>query len=198
MKQEPNLKFSQELEVFLKSNKSRSLQNLIDYFSAKSFAVLFLVLMIIPALPLPTGGLTHIFEIIVMLLALELIAGRKSVWLPQKWRKKNLPSKLQTSTLPLLIKLIKKIEKFSRHRSGLIMSNTVSVRIMGLIIFVLALFAFLAPPFSGLDTLPSLGIVLISLAMILEDIVLGISGAVVGIIGIGSVIALGKLVFQYI
>jgi hypothetical protein len=34
------------------------------------------------ALPLPTGGATHVFEIIAMLLALELIAGRDQIWLP--------------------------------------------------------------------------------------------------------------------
>ncbi len=159
---------------------------------------MFLLLMVIPALPLPTGGITHVFEIIVMLLALELIAGRKSIWLPKKWRELNLPTKLQTSVLPSLLKLIRKIEKYSRPRLSRALSNSVSVRIIGLIIFVLTLFAFLAPPFSGLDTLPSLGVVIISMALIFEDLILSIVGIIVGITGVGLVIALGRLVFQLV
>lgn len=191
-----NAKFSLQLEEFLKSKKPKSLQNLIDNFAAKSFAILFLLLMITPALPLPTGGITHIFEIIVMLLAIELIAGRKSVWLPMKWRNKNLPIKLQKSALPSFIKFIKKIEKFSKPRFNNILSSNISIRILGLSIFVLSLIAFLAPPFSGLDTLPSLGVVLISLAFIFEDLILCIVGLMVGFIGAGLVIILGNLVFK--
>ena len=193
-----NEKFSKQLQNFLNSKKPKTLQKLIDNFGEKSFAILFLILMVIPALPLPTGGITHIFEIIVMLLALELIVGRKSVWLPKKWRFKNLPTKLQTSALPSIIKFISKIESFSRPRLSKALSRSLSVRITGLIIFVLTLFAFLAPPFSGLDTLPSLGVVIISLALIFEDLVLSIVGLVVGIIGISLVLLLGKLVFQLI
>ncbi len=192
----PNKKFSEELEDFLKSNKPKSLQNLIDKFSAKSFAISFLLLMIIPALPLPTGGITHIFEIIVMLLALEIIGGRKTVWLPKKWLKKRIPIKLQTSALPSFIRFVKKIERFSRHRFSSALSTNVSVRLIGLIVLILTLFAFLAPPFSGLDTLPALGVVLISLAIIFEDFILSIIGLAIGIVGIGLVITLGKLVFQ--
>ena len=193
-----NAGFSLQLQDFLKGNQPKTLQNLIDNFAEKSFAVLFLLLMVIPALPLPTGGITHIFEIIAMLLALELIAGRKSVWLPKKWHNLTLPTKLQTSALPSLIKLINKVEKYSRPRLSKVLGNRVTVRIIGLIIFILTLFAFLAPPFSGLDTLPALGVVIISLALIFEDLILSIIGLLVGVIGIGLVITLGNLVFQLI
>lgn len=190
------VKFSRQLEDYLKSHKPKTLQGLEDDFAEKSFAIIFLLLMIIPALPLPTGGITHVFEIIVMLLALEQLAGRKSLWLPKKWRDKKLPSKLQTSALPGLIKFVSKIEKFARPRLSHVLSNPLSVRTTGLIVFVLTLFAFLAPPFSGLDTLPSLSVVLISLAVLLEDLALSVVGLLVGAVGIGLVIALGSLVFQ--
>ena len=36
--------------------------------------------------------------------------------------------------------------------------------------------AFLAPPFTGLDTLPSLGVVLLSLGVLLEDFAVVASG----------------------
>ncbi len=44
-------------------------------------------------------------------------------------------------------------------------------------------FAFVAPPFTGLDTLPSLGVVLISLGVLLDDALLALIGLVVGAVG---------------
>ena len=51
--------------------------------------------------------------------------------------------------------------------------------------------AFLAPPFTGLDTLPALGVVLLSLAVLLEDIAIVVVALVVGICGVALEILLG-------
>ena len=44
--------------------------------------------------------------------------------------------------------------------------------------------AFLAVPFSGLDTLPALGVVLVSLGVLFEDFLLAVTGALVGLAGL--------------
>jgi hypothetical protein len=188
--------FSQRLDEWLKNDKLNTLEDLINAFAEISFAMLFLILMAIPALPLPTGGATHVFEIISMLLALELIAGARKVWLPKKWIGLNLPIRLQNSTLPFLIRIIRKVEKYSRPRFSVLISNAAADRIIGLLVFILSLFAFLAPPFSGLDTLPALGVVIISLALILEDFLLFLFGLVLGAVGIGLVIGIGKAIIS--
>ena len=79
------MKVSAELERWLASDGDRTLGSLVDLFESKSFAILFVVLLGVPALPLPTGGATHVFEIIAVLLALQLIAGRQHIWLPERW-----------------------------------------------------------------------------------------------------------------
>jgi hypothetical protein len=56
----------------------------------------------------------------------------------------------------------------------------------------LTLTAFLAPPFTGLDTLPSLGIVLISLGVLFEDALLALIGLIIGAAGVLLVIVLGR------
>ena len=66
----------------------------------------------------------------------------------------------------------------------------------GLLVFVLTLSAFLAPPFSGLDTLPSLGVVVIGLGVLNRDIVLALAGALIGAVGVATVLALGNLVVK--
>ena len=62
-------------------------------------------------------------------------------------------------------------------------------------VFGLTLSAFLAPPFSGLDTLPSLGVVLIGLGVLLRDPVLGV-GALLGASGVATTLAIGSLVVE--
>ena len=184
------------MQKLLAGKQSITLQGLVDNFAEKSFAILFLLLMAVPALPLPTGGVTHIFEIVTMLLALEGIAGRRTVWLPKRWQNKALSTGLQTSALPRFIKIIKWVEKYSRPRLSQLQANSASKRIIGLIILLFTIFAFLAPPFSGLDTLPALGVVLISLALLFEDALLILIGIAAGIIGIGLVLLLGRLAFR--
>jgi len=52
--------------------------------------------------------------------------------------------------------------------------------------------AFLAPPFTGLDTIPALGVVLLSLGVLLEDFAVVAVALVVGGAGIALEIFLGK------
>jgi hypothetical protein len=191
-----NEKFSQRLSNWLSNTKPKTLKNLIDTFQEKSFAVIFLLLLIIPALPLPTGGITHVFEIIAMLVALELIAGKKTIWLPKNWSRKDLPTSLQNLALPKFINIISWVEKYSKPRFRVININSIMIRIIAVSVLIFTVFAFLAPPFSGLDTLPALGVVLLSLALIFEDILLTAVGLVLGCVGIGLILFLGSLIFK--
>lgn len=164
---------------------------LIEVFGEKSFAVLFVVLLAVPALPLPTGGATHVFEIIAMLLALQLIANRREIWLPHRWRELEIAGQRQQRFINGLLKLIRRLERFSRPRLTFLFRGRLSRPIFGLLVVGGSLAAFLAPPFTGLDTLPSLAVVLVSLAMLLEDIVVAVVGLVVGVAGVILEIVLG-------
>ncbi len=44
---------------------------MIEMFGEKGFAILLALVLSAPALPVPTGGATHVFEIISVLLALQ-------------------------------------------------------------------------------------------------------------------------------
>lgn len=199
MKQPPQpVPFSRQLDQWLKSRHPKTIAGLINATGEKSFAIVFLVLMAIPALPIPTGGITHVFELIVMLLALELVAGRRTIWLPKKWLKRPLGKTMEQRSIPYLIKKITWFEKHSHPRWGGLLANRLFLRGVGLIVFGLTLGAFLAPPFSGLDTIPSLGVVGVALGLILEDFVIYIIGVVVGIAGVFIEIGFGAAITQAI
>jgi hypothetical protein len=51
---------SDELEHWLGSDQPKTLGNLIELFGPRSFALIFVLLMALPALPLSTGGATHV------------------------------------------------------------------------------------------------------------------------------------------
>lgn len=176
----------------------KTLGLLIDVFADKSFAILFMLLMAMSALPVPTGGITNIFELTVLLLSLELILGRNSVWLPKKWIGRELPEKFWQKSVPKLVRLIRKLDRWSRPRLSSLSNKVWYTRLIGLLVFIMTCFAFLAPPFSGLDTLPSMGVILLSLSLIMEDILLAAAGLIVGSVGIAIILVLGNLAFQFI
>jgi hypothetical protein len=190
--------FSSELKDWLKSHEPKTLERLGVAFEEKSFATLILLLMAIPALPLPTGGITHIFEIVTMLLALELIIGRRTIWIPKRWRHLKLGNATETKAIPYIIRRIKWFERYAKPRLGELLAHPLFIRMAGIIIFLLALGAFLAPPFSGLDTLPSLGVVVICLALILEDAALFLAGLLLGALGVGLEIGFSSLMIHFI
>jgi hypothetical protein len=191
--QTPAPKVSDQLERWLKGDDQKTLGGLIDAFGEGSFALIFVVLMAVPALPLPTGGVTHVFEVIVMLLALELIVGRRTVWLPERWRRLELTGAKQERFIATLLRRIRSLERFSRPRARWLFGHRLSGSVFGALVVALALTAFLAPPFSGLDTLPSIGVVVLALGYLLTDILLAAAGLAIGALGLLSVIFLGNI-----
>jgi hypothetical protein len=189
---------SDELEGWLEGEQRKTLGSLIDAFGEGSFALIFVLLMAVPALPLPTGGVTHVLEVIVMLLALELIAGRHNVWLPQRWREVELAGAKQQKFIDTLLRRIRTLERFSRPRGRWLFGHRLSASAFGLVVLGLALTAFLAPPFSGLDTLPSLGVVVLALGYLLTDVVLSAIGAAIGAVGVFSVVFLGSIAVKFV
>ena len=93
--------------------------------------------------------------------------------------------------VPFISRRIRWFERFSRPRGARLFRNRLSLSFVGLVIVAFAVAAALSPPFSGLDTLPSLGAVVVALAIILEDVVVLGIGAAIGLTGIALSITLG-------
>ena len=187
-------KISAELEEWLKADRKKTIGDLVDTFGPRSFAILFIVLMALPALPLPTGAVSHVLEVVTMLLALELIIGRTEVWIPKRFHNRELKGLNSAKFQNTLLKRLRWFEKFSRPRMAGLLENRLTGVVFGAAVFGFALTAFLAPPFSGLDTLPALGAVVLSLGVLLGDIVVAGAGIGIGAIGIMLVIGLGKAI----
>jgi hypothetical protein len=194
---EPDAKpVSDELEEWLEGDEPNTLGSLIDVFGERSFAIIFALLMALPALPLPTGGATHVLEVITALLALELVAGRRAIWLPERWKRFDLATPARRKIITALLKRIRQLERISRPRGRWLFGHRLSGIAFGLVVLAFTVTAFLAPPFSGLDTLPSIGVVVLAVGVLLTDYVLAIAGLVVGALGMVAVIGFGSLVVK--
>jgi hypothetical protein len=187
-------KVSVQLEEWFKSERKKTAGDLVETFGPRSFAILFLVLMALPALPLPTGAVSHVLEVLTMLLALELMVGRTEVWIPKRFEDKELKGLTGPKFSQALVKRIRWFEKFSRPRMAGLLENRLTNMAFGAAVFGLALTAFLSPPFSGLDTLPSLGVVVLSLGVLLGDIVIAGIGLGLGVLGVVVVVGLGHAI----
>jgi hypothetical protein len=189
-------RLSDRLEGWFRSPGAKTVGSLVEVFGEKSFAVLFVLLLAVPALPLPTGGVTHVFELIAMLLALELIVGRRVVWLPDRWCRRRLGPAAEKRFSDVLLRRIRWLERHSRPRFTFLIDHRLSGVVFGALVLALSLTAFLAPPFTGLDTLPALGVVVISLGVLLDDALVAVSGVVIGAAGLLLVLILGRAAYR--
>ena len=190
--------FSAQLERWLSSDEPKTLGGLDRVFAHKSFAVAVMLLMLLPATPLPTGGVSHVFELIAVVLAAEMVIGRRMIWLPGRWRHRSLGPLATDRAIPKVAGWMKRVERFSKPRAAWLFHQGWVLRLLGLVLAVFAIAAALAPPFSGLDTFPALGAVFVCLAIVMEDALLLGAGLLIGTGGIVLIITVGATVVHVI
>jgi hypothetical protein len=161
------VRVSDELQTWLDGEGEKTIGGLVEVFGKRAFALIFVMLMGVPALPLPTGGATHLFEVITVLLAAQLFVGRDEIWLPQRWQGREVDT--GGRFIRALLRTIRRFERLSKHRLSFLFGHRLSNLLFGLFVVAGATAAFFAPPFTGLDTLPALGVVIVSLGVLLED-----------------------------
>ena len=188
--------FSDQLERWLRGEEAKTLGALSDLFEEKGFAVTILMLMFVPALPLPTGGISHVFEVITIVLAAQMVLGRRTIWLPARWQRRELGAATTDTAIPFMIRWIRRVERLSRPRGTWLFQQGWMLRLLGLLLIGLAVGAAIAPPFSGLDTLPAMGAVAVALAIILEDVVVLTVGIAVGAAGIILIVTIGATIVR--
>jgi hypothetical protein len=196
--QETHQSFSEEVVAWLRSDEPKTLGAMNHRFAEEGFAVNIMMLMLLPALPLPTGGVTHVFEAITVLLAAQMVLGRRSVWLPDRVKRRQLGSLATDRAIPVVARWIGRIERISKPRGTWLFDRGLMIRLLGLVLMTFAIAAALAPPFSGLDTLPALGAVLVSLSIVLRDVVVLGIGLMLGAIGIALILTVGTALFHLV
>jgi hypothetical protein len=136
-----------------------------------------------------------VFDVIAVLVAAQLVVGRNKISLPKRWCQLSLAGSKQRRLINGLLRLVRLLERFSRPRLRVLFDHRASNIVFGLSVVVFTAGAFFAVPFSGLDTLPALGVVLVSVGVLLEDFAIVSLGWFIGVAGIALEVTLGRAVF---
>src|SRR5947209_1647910 len=91
------------------------------------------------------------------------------------------------------MRMIRRLERISRPRLRFIFQRRLTNAIFGLLVLGGSAGAFFAPPFTGLDTLPALGVVLLSLSVLLEDGAIAVVAILIGLAGVVLEVILGSV-----
>jgi hypothetical protein len=172
--------------------------SLTDVLDERSFAVVLMVLMLPSALPIPTGGVTHVLEVFAALVALQMIVGRDELWLPQRLSRHELGETFTGKAAPKMLRFIRWFERHSRARLSPLVGSRAAVSLLGVVLFVFVVGAFVAPPFSGLDTLPSLGVVVVCLGIVFSDGLIGVGGVAIGVAGLVLEVVLAATLYSFL
>ena len=114
--------------------------------------------------------------------------------MPERWCEVSLAGSKRRRLLNGLLRLLRLLERSSRPRLRVLFDHRASNIVFGLTVITFTTGAVFAVPFSGLDTLPALGVVLVSVGVLLEDFAIVSLGWFVGIAGSALEIALGRAV----
>jgi hypothetical protein len=147
--------------------------------------VLF-VLTLPVLLPLPPGVST-VLALPLLVISSQIIAGRRSLWLPRALARKSVKRPALVKLLQRVLPMLERLEKMSRPRLGLL-TGSIGTRVVGIACTVIALVLILPIPFANL--VPALALGVFSLALTRKDGVLVLVGF--GLLAIAAaVIALG-------
>jgi hypothetical protein len=189
-------RFSDQLESWLERDEPKTIGALTTLMGEKSFALILMLLLFPAAIPIPTGGVTHVLEIFALLVAVQVVLGRRELWLPRRVREHELGEAMTGKAVPVLVRRVRWFERWSRSRLARPLDTRIAGSVLGVFVLLFVVGALVAPPFSGLDTLPALGVVIVCLGIILDDVLVVALGIAAGTAGIALVLMLGSVTWS--
>jgi hypothetical protein len=183
------LKTSVVLKALLENNSDEwfTVEQICAGLGTSSFGVSLLAFSIPEVVPIPVPGISAIVALPTAVVSAQMIAGKKELRLPKWLLKRKIPRKALSAAIHAVLPALKRIEKGAKPR-GRWVSNPLTQRLLGLFIFLLAL--FIALPIPGTNMPPAIAIFITSLGMVERD---GLLICVGILIGLASMVLIGAL-----
>ncbi len=170
---------AETLEQVLASEDERgpSIGELTSAVGEKGFGLLLVVLSLPSALPVPAPGYSTPFGIVIGLLAIQMMVGRSTVWLPNKLKGVRINPTIAQKMIGAATKFLKFIEQFIRPRQLWIRSR---IGQAGLAIVVLIMACLMMLPIPLTNTFPAMVIFLVGVGLSEEDGLLAMGAFAIG------------------
>lgn len=163
-----DLKLSDELRLLLttKIDGKLTIGHLFDKMGDRGFGLALLLTSLPSALPIPAPGYSTPFGLLLMLLALQILAGRKTPWLPRAFYNRTIPDKLAHLMTNGAQAFFSRVEHLI-HPRWMGLTRGPGRIIVGILVFLMA--ALMALPIPGTNTAPAGVIFLLGVALTEED-----------------------------
>ncbi len=177
-------KLSNELQryFFEESRPGKvNLSDILQLAEERIFGFLLVILALPSALPVPAPGYSTPFGILIFLLAVQLITGARTPWLPPKMM--NHPLELETvqGFLKAGIPWLRRIEAIARPRLSYICTTLAGRVTIGTAIALMAISMMI--PIPGTNTLPAMGIFVTGFGLLEDDGAISLGGLVLCLMG---------------
>jgi hypothetical protein len=159
-----------------------SLQEVLKLLGGRAFGLAILIFSLPNSLPIPSPpGFSSVTGIPIIIFGVQMMLGRKSLWMPSRIRRYHFSRAKLTMFLGKALPYIRKVERLLHPRISF-MHTRPGEAIAGLAVILLATMLALPIPFGNF--LPGLSISLIAFGMLERDGALTLVGVIGGITSI--------------
>ncbi|MBD0363551.1 MAG: exopolysaccharide biosynthesis protein [Coleofasciculus sp. C3-bin4] len=158
-----------------------TLTEVLQLAGERIFGFLFVILALPSALPVPAPGYSTPFGLVLFLLAVQLIAGAKLPWLPQKISSQPIEIKQVQGVVKAGIPWLRRIELLSRPRLSYICTSLPGRVTIGIAIALMGISMMI--PIPGTNTLPAMGIFVTGFGLMEDDGAISLGGLVLCLMG---------------
>jgi hypothetical protein len=162
----------------LLTEEKTSLGHLMVLFGDRGTAFILFLVALPAALPVPATGFFILVAPPLLFITAQLIFGRKTIWLPEEIKEKNFKTASLIGFIDKSIPWVQRMEIFIKPRlTGL--TNTLATCVIGAMGFIMALSVLMPLPLT--NTVPSFGIAMMAIGVLMRDGLAVIFGAVIGL-----------------
>jgi hypothetical protein len=144
-----------------------SLADVLELARARMFGFLFSLLALPSVLPIPAAGYSIPFGLVMLLLAVQLMLGFTSPWLPGWIMHRPIALSRMQACVKAGIPWIQRIERLSKPRLTPVCTSHLGRALIGCAIVLMA--ALMIIPIPGINTLAAMGIFVIGFGLLDDD-----------------------------
>ena len=180
-------KLSTELQrYFFEEEQSEEikLSDILSLAGERIFGFLFIILALPSALPIPAPGYSIPFGIVMFLLAIQLIIGRRRPWFPDKSIKLSRAQGFVKAGIPWL----KRIEALTHPRISFVCTSLPGRIVLGTAIALMSICMMI--PIPGTNTVPAMGIFIVGFGLQEDDGFISLAGLGVCLVALTAVVGI--------
>lgn len=173
-------KLSAELNrYFFEEDRANTitLADILAIAGERIFGFLLVILSLPSALPIPAPGYSIPFGVLMFLLAIQLIGGAKTPWLPEKMMKGSMKTKTAQKFVNMGLPWLKRIEAITKPRLSYICTSVVGRLVIGIAIALMSISMMI--PIPGTNTAPAMGIFVTAFGLQEDDGFITLAGLVI-------------------